>query len=424
VLDLAMRAGDLLLSAGMSASDVVATMHRIISAYGLVDVHVDVTYTAIMASHHPAAGSVPATYTRVARPGDVDYSQARGLFRLSRAIQDGLPLPLASERLERIRSASHPYPPRVATAANAAVGAGVVLLFTTSWMVIVATFLIGCVVDRMLDWLASRGLPPFFRQIAGAAVITVVAAGAAAAGSHGVRFLAGLNPNLVVIGGIIMLLAGTVMVAAAQDAISEFYVTASARMIEVAMRTTGLVLGIVIAIRLTSLLRVPLSISAGPVSLGPLAAQFAGAAVTPAFFAVYAYGDGVMIGLAAALGLTGWAGFAVVLHAGWGEVPASAVAALAVALVATLLTRVASVPGFALVNAAIVPLVPGLSLYTGLLDVLGTPAHKSAPATGVATLFTAVAIAVAIASGASLGTYLGRPMAGWRHQTRARARRA
>jgi uncharacterized membrane protein YjjP (DUF1212 family) len=418
-----MRVGDLLLSAGLSASEVVATMRRMTSAYGLSGVHVDVTYTVISVSHLPASRTAPVTYARVVRSRDVDYSQVRRLFGLANDIQRGLPLPQAIEAFENISSAAHPYPAWVTLVGSAGVAAAVVLQFTASWQVVVATFIVGCVVDQLLDWLDRRGLPPFFHQVAGAILITLVAAAVAKAGAHGVWFFRSVNGNLLVVGGIIMLVAGTVIVAAARDAIDEFYVTASARIVEVSMRTVGIVIGIVIGIRLATALGMPLSIAANPVHYGPLAAQFAGAIATAAFFAIAGYADAATVVLAAVVGCVGWASYAAVVPVGWSRVPANALAALTAALAATLLTRHSSVPGFALVNAAILPLVPGLTLYTGLLEVIGTPAHPRAPVTGAATLSTALGIALGIAAGASLGTYLGRPIIDRARTMRIRGRR-
>jgi uncharacterized membrane protein YjjP (DUF1212 family) len=410
-LDLAMRAGDLLLSAGMSARDVVVTTLRIASAYGLTQVYVDVTYTTISASYQPSPDLPPVSYTRVVRPGNADYSQVRGLITLDSEIQRGLPLADALTSFERIWLASHKYPAWVAMAGNAGVGAAVVLLFTTSWKVLVLTFLMGCVLDRMLGWLAGKGVPPFFRQFAGAVLVTMVAVGVTAAGKAGFAFAARVNPTLIVVGGIVILLVGTVIVGAAQDAIDQFYVTASARVFEVAIRTTGIVLGIVAVIRLAYRLGVPLSISASPVHHGPLAGQLLGATLTAAFFALYTYSDAVTIALAATMGGVGWGSYALLLQAGMGEPVASAGGALIAALAATILTRRTHVPAFGLISAAILPLVPGLLLYDGLLQVVGTPGQPGAPASGAATLLTALGVALSIAAGTSLGTFLGRPIA-------------
>jgi uncharacterized membrane protein YjjP (DUF1212 family) len=332
VLDLAMRAGDLLLSAGMSGVDVTATMLGIARTYGYAEVQVDVTFTSISASYYPAPEVPPITYTRVVRPGDVDYSRVRSLVTLCDDIDNGLPLGEAQTSFELIWLTGHRYSPWVATAANAGVAAAVVLIFTLSWQVIVVTFVMGCLVDRMLTWLLSKGVPPFFRQVAGAGLVTMIAAGIAAAGAHGVRFAAEIDPALLVTGGIVMLVVGAVIVGAAQDAIDQFYVTASARVFEVVMRTTGIVLGIVAAIRLAALLGIPLLISAHPISHGPLVGQFAGATLVATFFALYAHSDLVTIAFAAAAGFTAWGIYALFLYVGADVAAASAAGAMVAAL--------------------------------------------------------------------------------------------
>jgi uncharacterized membrane protein YjjB (DUF3815 family) len=213
------------------------------------------------------------------------------------------------------------------------------------------------------------------------------------------------------VGGIIMLVAGMTIVGAAQDAIDQFYVTASARLLDVVMRTAGIVVGIVASLELAWLLGAPLSISPNPVGLGPLGAQFVGATLTSAFFALWAYADLATIGLAGAMGLVGWAGYASMIYLGSTEVPANTVGAFVAALAATMLIRRTTIPGFGLVSAALLPLVPGLSLYNGLLQLVGTSAETADPSAGGATLLVALGVALGLAAGATLGTYLGRPIA-------------
>jgi uncharacterized membrane protein YjjP (DUF1212 family) len=58
--------------------------------------------------------------------------------------------------------------------------------------------------------------PPFFQQFAGAGLITLIAAGITEATAQGVSFLVGVDPTLVVVGGIVMLVAGMTIVGAAQ----------------------------------------------------------------------------------------------------------------------------------------------------------------------------------------------------------------
>ena len=60
------------------------------------------------------------------------------------------------------------------------------------------------------------------------------------------------------------------------------------------------------------------------------------------------------------------------VYIGSAEEPANTLGAFVAALASTLLIRRSTIPAFGLVSAALLPLVPGLSLYNGLLQVVGT----------------------------------------------------
>jgi uncharacterized membrane protein YjjP (DUF1212 family) len=412
VLRLGMRIGDELLSAGMSANDVVLFILKVTQAYGLTGVHVDVTYTAISASYLPDPDRPPVTAIRIVRPAEVDYTRVRRLLRLVKQIERGLPLPEANAALARIRSAPHPYPRWVALLGNAGVGPAVSLLFTTNWKVLVLSFASGLVVDLLIAWFDRRRVPPFFRQFVAAGIITLVAAGITHAGRQGVAFFVGLDPTLIVVGGIVMLLAGVMMVGAVQDAIDQFYVTASARVLEVFLRTGGVVAGIVSALALAQYLGVPLSISAEPFHPSPPEARFAAAGLIAIMYAISVYADLVTILLSATMALVGWAVYTEAVRLEVATVPANALAALIPAVLTALIVRRTQVPGFGLITAAVLPLVPGLAIYRGLLQLVGTEPGSGDPSTAGSTLLLALGIAVGIGAGASLGTYLGRPIAG------------
>jgi uncharacterized membrane protein YjjP (DUF1212 family) len=245
---------------------------------------------------------------------------------------------------------------------SAGVAPAASLLFTTNWKIILLTFLTGCVVDLMLGWFDRLRVPPFFRQLAAAGLITLVAAGISGAARRGVAFFVGLDSTLLVVGGIVMLVAGMMIVGAFQDAIDQFYVTASARVFEVFMRTAGIVAGIVLALRLAQQLGAPLTISAKPAAFGSLGAQFVAVGLIAALFALSAYADAVTILLAAMIALIGWLGYTTMIRVGLGDIPADTVAALLAATVTTLMIRRTHVPGFGLTTAALLPLVFGLAL--------------------------------------------------------------
>src|SRR5690606_26227355 len=52
VIDLCLRTGEAMLATGASAADVVATVLRISSRYGIRGMHVDITFTSIAISMH------------------------------------------------------------------------------------------------------------------------------------------------------------------------------------------------------------------------------------------------------------------------------------------------------------------------------------------------------------------------------------
>jgi uncharacterized membrane protein YjjB (DUF3815 family) len=191
-----------------------------------------------------------------------------------------------------------------------------------SWQILVITFLTGFAVDRLLLWASACRLPPFFSQLAAAAFITLVATGVSALGSRGVDILLLVDPTLMVVGGIILLVAGMTAVGAMQDAIDQFYVTASARFLEVAMMTAGIVLGIVSGLQVGVALGHPIAVSTQALTLGPVVAQFIGATVISPASALSAYAGLITVVLSGLMGALGWAGYLGMITFGFGEVAA------------------------------------------------------------------------------------------------------
>src|SRR4029453_944482 len=76
-LELTLRVGDVLLTAGMSANDVVVEMLRITEAYRLKRVHVDITFNSIAATYYAAPTTVPMTLVRTVQPDVLDFTRLR-----------------------------------------------------------------------------------------------------------------------------------------------------------------------------------------------------------------------------------------------------------------------------------------------------------------------------------------------------------
>ena len=121
---------------------------------------------------------------------------------------------------------------------------------------------------------------------------------------------------------------------------------------------------------------------------------------------MWAYADLATIGLAGAMGLLGWAGYASMIYIGSTEVPANTLGAFVAALASTLLIRRSTIPAFGLVSAALLPLAPGLSLYNGLLQVVGTSPETANPSEGGSTLLVALGVALGVAAGRPIADQL------------------
>jgi len=411
VIRLCLRMGAVLLEAGMGANDIVVVLLRVTHAYRVLPVHIDVMFTSITISYSPDAVTPAITLMRYVSPGVTDYYKAQLNAELCDQIALGLGIDAASAELARIRALPRRYPWWVSMVGNAAVGVGVAMLYTTAPRVLLVTFIVSCLADRLVAWLGRIRMPPFFIQVLAAAFITLQAAAVAAVGRAGLGVLAGLDPTMIVVGGIVVLVAGTLAVGAAQDAIDQFYVTAAARLLETIMRTAGIVVGLLMGLSLAYAGGFGIYVSPDPVAASPELARLGGALVSSIGWALYGYAGRATALLSGAMGLAAGLGYLAGIGFGFGEVGASALGAFLAALTSTILVRRSNIPGFALIASALPSLVPGLALYKGLLLMAGTVDAPADLVAGSATLGLAMAIALAVAAGASFGTYLGRPIA-------------
>ncbi len=410
VLDLAMRVGDHFLASGMSANDVVVQMLRVTRAYGLSGVHVDLTYTSITVTHHRGASRAPLTVSRVVQPLVVDYTKVRDLDRLLARIEEGLDVTAATAEYDRLSYQLPPYPRWLSSCGAGGIAAGVTLTFTTSVVMVLMSFLAAASMDRLQMSLYRRRVPPFFSQALVAGGITLFAAGVDQLARQGVPLVDGADPTLIVVGGIVMLLAGVMIVGAVQDAIDQFYVTASARVMEVVMRTAGIVAGILVALNFLESRDIAFEILNNPASTAPVLAQYAGAGLICLSFGIYCYADVATTALTTAIGLVGWSVYLTFAASDTSEVLSNAAAAFVVGALATIAVRGTHAPGFGMESGALLPLVPGLMLLNGLLRMMESDPANPAIVAGGRTLFIGLLVALGIAAGATLGTYLARPV--------------
>jgi len=421
VIDLAVRAGVALLSTGAAAADVVSTVLRLTSAYGLRSVHVDVTFSSVSVSYHRGPSADPVTVLRVVRMRVQDFTR---LIRLRALVAELADDPLALEearvRFDAVIAAPHPYRRWFVTASLGVLAAGAAALFDAGWLVILLSFVTSALVDVVQHRLGRIGIAAFFTQVVGSAIPTVVAIVISLVQRES-GLLEGVLPSLVVASGIVVLLAGLSVVGAAQDAIEGFYVTAGARTFEVLVLTLGIVVGITVVLTVAHRLGVFMTVSTESALGASAGVQILASALIAGAFAVSAYAGGLSAAVAAVAGGSGWAVFLLLTGLDAGRATASAIAAFLVGFTTQLLAGRLRVAALAVTTASIVPLLPGRAVYQGIFEIVS---DSSGPGVyeGLGTLLGAAGVGMGLAAGVSLGTYLASLLQD--HRSGQRRRRA
>ncbi|MEV0415382.1 threonine/serine exporter family protein [Streptomyces sp. NPDC050448] len=400
VLDLTLRIGELLLAGGEGAEDVEAAMFAVARSYGLDRCEPTVTFTLLSITHQPSLVDDPVSASRTVRRRGTDYTRLAAVYRLVDDIsahEIELSLEEAYRRLAEIRRNRHPYPSWVLTAAagllagaaSTLVGGGVLVFFAAA---------IGAMLGDRLAWLcAGRGLPEFYQFV-------VAAMPPAAIGVALKLAEIDVRSSAVITGGLFALLPGRALVAAVQDGLTGFYITASARLLEVMYLFIGIIMGVLVVLYL--------GLQLGPspkpeevlhITQRPLI-QIAASMVLVFTFAILLQQERSTVGIVTLNGGVAWVTFGALHYAGGiPPVPSTAIAAGLVGLFGQLFSRYRFASALPYTTAAIGPLLPGSATYYGLLLIAENRLNE-----GLASLVNAAAIALAIAIGVNLGSETSR----------------
>ncbi|WP_443055951.1 threonine/serine ThrE exporter family protein [Streptomyces sp. NBC_00239] len=400
VLDLTLRIGELLLSGGEGAEDVEAAMFAVSRSYGLDRCEPTVTFTMLSISYQPSLVADPVTASRTVRRRGTDYNRLAAVYRLVADIsapESEITLEDAYRRLAEIRRNRHPYPTWVLTgaagllagAASTLVGGGVLVFFAAA---------LGAVLGDRLAWLsAGRGLPEFYQ-------FTVAAMPPAAIGVALSLMHADVKASAVITGGLFALLPGRALVAAVQDGLTGYYITAAARLLEVMYLFIGIIVGVLVVLYFGLQLGPPLDPETVlHITERPLV-QIAASMVLVLTFAILLQQERSTVLMVTLNGGVAWVIFGAMRYAGdIPPVPSTAVAAGVVGLFGQLFSRYRHSSALPYTTAAIGPLLPGSATYFGLLSIAENELNK-----GLGSLTNAVAVALAIAIGVNLGSEVSR----------------
>jgi len=395
ILDLTMRLAEVIFSAGAGAEDATAAMQAITRAYGLRNTDADITHTLLTLTYENHETRESVTRSRNVKYRNLDYAKLAATSALiSEIIEQRLDVASARKRIATIVSAKPQVPWAWRRVGWSLVGAGAAILIGGDLLVAAVAFIATFVVDFVTSRLASKRVPVFYQSVVGGAIGPIAAALVQ-------LFDPGESASVVVVATIIMLLAGVTTFGAVHDTLSGFYVTGTARLMEALLITAGLVTGVAGASLLLGRLGLQLTIEAdATTSFAALPTQLTASVVIVIGFGLAAQVPWRAFWAICALGALAELIYALGLGSGFGRVWPSAGAAIAVGLLAAIAARAVRTPPLAIVVSALVPLVPGLSLFQGLLQL------ADGSLTGLLSMLTAAAVAGALAAGAILGQYL------------------
>ncbi|WBQ05144.1 threonine/serine ThrE exporter family protein [Kribbella sp. CA-293567] len=398
-LDLALRIGEVVLASGAGTADATATILSVTASAGLRGCEVDITFTSIAISYQAAPDVAPETHMRVVRYRGQDFSRLTAVDQLVRRFARAeLTREEASRELARIVSAGPPFPRWSSVIAWGVMAGGATLLLGGGWLITLVAVVTACFIELSNRWFNRQRLPAFYQQVAGAFVATAVALILYAV--H-----APVKPSLVVAAGIIMLLAGIALTGAVQDAITGYYVTAAARSLEAMLLTGGIIAGVSLGISLGIKLGLPVAIEAQTIQLSNLPVMIGSGALMAVAFAYASYSPLRSLLPIGVVGALGSLVFTLMSRAEFGPAWSTAAAAFVIGLAGYSLGRRSGVPPLVVVVSGTVPLLPGLTIYKGLLELMSL-----GNLIGIVSLATAVAIGVALASGVILGEYVAQPI--------------
>ncbi|MFF5261079.1 threonine/serine exporter ThrE family protein [Actinomadura viridis] len=397
-IDLVLRVGELLLASGESTERVNEAMLSIAVAYELPRVEVQVSFTSLLVSAHPGGSALPVTGSRSIRRRTPAYWRLTALHQLVQDASIGmLDLEDAHARLAVIKRGRGPYPAWLLVVSFGLISASASVLVGGGPLVAMTAFVATMLGDRAAATLARRGTPEFFQLLVASSIGASIAVLVIAMGAPG-------RASTIVTGAILALLPGRPLVASIQDGITGDLVSAGARLLEVFFIIAAIVAGLGVVVYAAVRLDVGVTVAhlpSAPALFQPVPI-LAAAAVSLAFAVSLAVPKNVLFA-AAAGGAAIWTLYVSLLNLGVTGVLASAVSAVVIGLLASMLARHRRAPVLPYVVPAIAPLLPGTLLYRGMVEI-----NTGQPEAGVLSLIGALSVALALGAGVNLGGELVR----------------
>ena len=380
LLDLATDLGYELAMSGAETFRVEESVSRVLASYGL-EAEVFAIPNYLIVSIVDESGKPITRMRRIGQHGN-DLDSVEKFSGLSRALCNRRPEPGEGMRwLQTVRDQRRRYSLSFQYLGYFLGAAGYGLFFGGSWVDSLCAGLCGIIVGLVDQFTARWKAGQFFRTIASAYCMALLAY---ALGALGI----GPNPDAITIGALMILVPGLLFTNAMRDIIYGDTNSGVNRIVTVFLIAVALALGTASAWKTASVFwGAPVSAADIP---HPILSQCLFAFVGCFGFAIVfnIHGKGVLVCCFG--GAIAWAVYGLVLELGMGDIAANFWAALAASVYAEAMARIRKCPAISYLVISIFPLIPGAGVYytmnhavQGHMDLFASKGMHTAAVAGI-----------------------------------------
>lgn len=404
-IDFALKLAESMFRYGAGALEVETSIIAITAALGLKNIEVDITNQSVAINYAPK-DQTPISLLRVVRSWTNNYA---GLSQVHQLVTDivagGVGREEAVRRLEDITRSAKPFPRWMVAVAFGVFSAVFVGVLGGGLGASIVAFLSNLLVSLLARQLGRWRTPDFFITASCSFLVTIIALLLWRFGSPlGVQ----IAPEIVVVGGILLLLPTGRLVSSVQDAINGFPVTAAGRFLSTMLTFGALVAGIAVGFVVGDMTGMdPIDVTKTFPPKYDLWVIVILIAIAVLMIGITEQTSWKLLLPTAAVGVVGYLVLIGGDALGIGSRFAPALAAVVIGLLARVVALRMGAPQLVVAVPAALILLPGLTIFRSMYVLT---IEESEILMGAGGMLNAGAIVLGVAAGIVLGDTLARPL--------------
>ncbi|WP_018775781.1 threonine/serine ThrE exporter family protein [Arthrobacter sp. 131MFCol6.1] len=404
-IDFALKLAESMFRYGAGALEVETSIIAITAALGLKNIEVDITNQSVAINYAPR-DQTPISLLRVVRSWTNNYA---GLSQVHQLVTDivagGVGREEAARRLDDITRSPKPFPRWMVTVAFGVFSAVFVGVLGGGPGASIVAFLSNLLVSLLARQLGRWRTPDFFITASCSFLVTIIAL---LLWRFGTPLGVQIAPEIVVVGGILLLLPTGRLVSSVQDAINGFPVTAAGRFLSTMLTFGALVAGIAVGFVVGDMTGMdPIDVTKTFPPKYDLWVIVILIAIAVLMIGITEQTSWKLLLPTAAVGVVGYLVLIGGDALGIGSRFAPALAAVVIGLLARVVALRMGAPQLVVAVPAALILLPGLTIFRSMYVLT---IEESEILMGAGGMLNAGAIVLGVAAGIVLGDTLARPL--------------